>query len=400
MIICGEAYLWFMIARYFAIVRFLNLGLIMATVLLFACLPARSQHLLILKSHPGRALPSPVFLAGDFNQWEPSDSNYRFENGRLQIDLKVDSIAAKLTGGNWTLAEANADGSPRPNRNIRLKNRDTIYLHWYAWEDHQDRPPRGVQLITDSMACNMSGALRKIWVYLPRGYSQNTFSYPVFYFHDGQNLFEGIRGSPEKWEMAKTLDALNLPLIVVGIEHGEERRIEELSLYAHKDYGGGSGRAYLQHIDQALIPFIDSNFRTKPEAPFRYIGGSSLGGLISLAACHHYPQRFGGALIFSPAYWFNPQILEDLSETEARGPTLLYQMCGDSEGSEPQKVIDDMLKCEALLKEQDSNWRLAHKVVAGGQHNEELWREELPEALQWFFRQSPLNEYLEDVRRN
>jgi len=372
-----------------------------AILFLFLGLSARSQNVILLKSFEGRPIPETVYLAGNFNNWNPADSNFRFVNGALNISLSADSIAAKLTGGNWSLSEGNADGSPRPNRNIILKGRDTIVLHWYAWEDHQDHPPRGVHLIKDSTAMDFQGEFRQVWVYLPEGYEKGDLRYPVFYFHDGQNLFQGLQGSGQKWDLAKTLDSMQLPIIAVAIEHGGAKRIAELSLYPHEDYGGGEGYSYLRFIHKQVIPFIDSNYRSKADPQFRYIGGSSLGGLISLAALRDYPHRYGGALIFSPAYWFNPQILSDYPIAPSNMPVrLVYQICGDKEGGNPQTVIDNMVKCDSILRQRHPHWKLKHKVVAGGQHNEELWQEELPEALAWFFRQSPLNEYLKDVRRN
>ena len=372
-----------------------------AILLLFLGLSARSQNLILLKSFEGRQIPERVFLAGDFNNWNPADSNYLFKDGALKISLSADSIAAKLTGGNWSLAEGNADGSPRPNRNILLKDRDTIVLHWYAWEDHQDHPPRGVHLIKDSTAMTFQGASRKVWVYLPEGYEQTDLRYPVFYFHDGQNLFQGLQGSGTKWDLAKTLDSMQLPIIAVAIEHGGAKRIDELSLYPHEDYGGGEGYSYLGFIHNQVIPFIDSNYRSKADPQFRYIAGSSLGGLISLAALRDYPHSYGGALIFSPAYWFNPQILSDYPIAPSNMPVrLVYQMCGDKEGGNPQTVIDNMEKCDSILRQRHPLWSLNYKVVAGGEHNEELWQAELPEALIWFFRHSPLQEYLKDVRGN
>lgn len=368
---------------------FIFLGLLLS-------LSADGQTTLILRPGAGGSLPEPIFLAGDFNGWNPADSNYLFRNGRLVFPIQADSIQAKLTGGSWALAEANADGSPRPNRVMILHEKDSLEITWYAWENQQEHPPRGLSLLPDTSILYFQNAYRKIWVYLPPDYSLKQSHYPVLYLQDGQNLFQGIAGSPRKWFVAKTLDSLKLPLIVVGIAHGGQARIDEFSLDPHPKYGGGEGEAYLKFLQNQVIPYIDANFRTIPKAPYRYIGGSSLGGLISMWALLEYPQYYQGGLIFSPAYWFNPRIFEQVQKLENPEAKVMYQMVGDREGSEPQAMIADSEKLREMIIENAPLWTIHHKVVAGGQHNEDLWAQALPEALIWLFSQSPLKEYQED----
>jgi predicted alpha/beta superfamily hydrolase len=349
---------------------------------------AIGQTSIYLKHGYGKPLPEPMYLAGDFNQWNPADSNFQFVDGKLVLKLDQDSIAAKLTGGSWDLAEANADGSPRPNRNIKLYKDSIITLHFYSFEDQSDRPPRGVQLITDSAAMSFKEQFRKVWVYLPKGYEQSKTNYPVLYLQDGQNLFRGIKGSAVKWQVASCLDSLQLNLIVVGISHGESERINELSPYPQEKYGGGEAKAYFNFLNQKVIPFIDSNFRTLKQSEYRLIGGSSLGGLFSMWALREQAQRFGGALIFSPAYWFNPEVMEAKNPSES-GRRYIYQSCGDQEGSTPKTVVGNMLKMDSLLQGEQTQWIIQSNVVAGGEHNEQLWQEEFPKALIWFFEQAP-----------
>lgn len=359
-----------------------------------------SQNIVVLKAGPGRELPRELFLAGDFNQWNPRDSNYLFKDGLLSINLSVDSIEAKLCGGDWSLVEGDASGNHRPNRNIVLKDRDSIFLYWYAWERQVDNPPRGVQLLRDSAALIFNGNQRKVWIYLPLGYEEQSQSYPVIYFHDGQNLFDGLQGSAVKWRLAKTLDSLKLPLIAVGIAHGKEERINELSPFPNPEYGGGGGSEYMRFIDKQLIPYIDSNFRTIPGPRHRYIGGSSLGGLISAWALLNYHHRFGGAIVFSPAYWFNASICDAILSAHSTLPSrYLYQMAGDQEGKSPDTMIKNMQDCAIKIKAHYGHWTISTKVLAGGEHNEELWQSELAEALNWLFQQEPLKLYLNEVGR-
>ena len=68
---------------------------------------------------------------------------------------------------------------------------------------------------------------RTIRLYLPPGYDASTKRYPVLYMHDGQNLFDDATSYVGEWGVDEALDALaaeGLELIVVGIDHGGEKR--------------------------------------------------------------------------------------------------------------------------------------------------------------------------------
>ena len=46
-------------------------------------------------------------------------------------------------------------------------------------------------------------------------------------------------------------------MIVVGIDNGGKKRIEELSPYKNAKYGGGNGDNYVKFIRRNFKPFID-----------------------------------------------------------------------------------------------------------------------------------------------
>ena len=77
-------------------------------------------------------------------------------------------------------------------------------------------------------------ARRRISVWLPPGYRTRRHPrYPVLYLNDGQNLFEPARAfGGVTWEVADTAASLIrrrriAPLVIVGIDHGEQRRAEQ-----------------------------------------------------------------------------------------------------------------------------------------------------------------------------
>ncbi len=152
---------------------------------------------------------------------------------------------------------------------------------------------------------------RRIWMYLPPDYEVSNEAYPVVYMHDAQNLFDETTSYSGEWSVDETLDRLfkdkNLKLIVVGIDNGGEKRLDEYSPWKNEKYGGGEGDAYLDFVVNTLKPYIDNNFNTLKDKTNTAIIGSSMGGLISHYAALKYPEVFGKIGVYSPAFWFSPR---------------------------------------------------------------------------------------------
>lgn len=226
---------------------------------------------------------------------------------------------------------------------------------------------------------------KKIWIYLPKNYDDSKKKYPVIYMHDAQNLFDTKTSFVGEWNVDEKLDSLNAQVIVVGIEHGNEKRMEELTPYINAKYGGGNADNYLDFIVKTLKPAIDIKYRTKTNARNTGIMGSSLGGLVSYYAVLKYPKVFGKAGIFSPSFWFNRKEIVALTEKTSKLKTKIYFLCGDNEGD--ADVIADLEKIEYLIAEKRCGYlHLTQKtIVKGGQHNEKLWRDGFVNAYLWLF---------------
>lgn len=224
---------------------------------------------------------------------------------------------------------------------------------------------------------------KKIWVYLPKNYEASAKKYPVIYMHDAQNLFDAKTSFVGEWNVDESLDSLNAQVIVIGIEHGNDKRIDELTPYKNAKYGGGNADAYLDFIVKTLKPEVDKKYRTKTNAKNTAIMGSSLGGLVSYYAALKYPEVFGKAGIFSPSFWFSDDIYK-LTENTKKIKTKIYFLCGDNEDAE---MVPDMKKMEKLLDEKRCYCLHLTKetIVKGGQHNEKLWREHFVNAYLWLF---------------
>ncbi len=226
---------------------------------------------------------------------------------------------------------------------------------------------------------------RKIWLYLPKNYTTSTKKYPVIYMHDAQNLFDVKTSFAGEWNIDEKLDSLNAQVIVVGIENGGEKRMDELTPYKHPNYNGGNSNNYLDFIVTTLKPIIDKKYRTKTNAKNTAIFGSSLGGLTSFYAILKYPKVFGKAGIFSPAFWFNRNEINELTQKAPKLNSKIYFLCGDNEGD--ADVIPDLNKIEELINTNRCYCLNLNKkeIIKGGQHNEKLWRDNFVKAYLWLF---------------
>ncbi|MFB9088741.1 alpha/beta hydrolase [Flavobacterium paronense] len=226
---------------------------------------------------------------------------------------------------------------------------------------------------------------KNIWVYLPKNYSISTKKYPVIYMHDAQNLFDASTAPYGEWNIDETLDSINAQVIVVGIEHGGDKRIDELTPYKNPKYGGGKADDYLNFIVKTLKPKVDATYRTKTNARNTAIFGSSLGGLVSFYAAIKYPEVFGKVGCFSPSFWYGRNEMNDLLAQTKEFHAKVYFLCGDNEGD--GDVISDLKNIEHWVNTKRCECKKLNKevIVKGGQHNEKLWRESFKKAYLWLF---------------
>ena len=229
---------------------------------------------------------------------------------------------------------------------------------------------------------------RTVRIYLPPGYETSRQRYPVLYMHDGQNLFDDATAYAGEWGVDEALNTLatsrGLKLIVVGIDNGGADRIHELNAWDNAEFGKGEGSAYMAFVVGVLKPWVDQHYRTRTDRRHTAIMGSSMGGLISSYAISRYPEVFGAAGIFSPAYWLAPQVFADAKSHPPPRGQRIYFYAG---GSEDETMVPDMKRMVALLKGTGlPAHNLEVRVNPVGRHNEAAWRAEFPRAVEWLFR--------------
>ncbi len=231
---------------------------------------------------------------------------------------------------------------------------------------------KNVHIIDTAFSIPQLGRVRRIWIYLPEDASQK--KYPVIYMHDGQNLFDDTSSYAGEWGVDEMMDSVQgQKAIVVGIDNGREYRLPEYLPYPHEKYGKAEGKEYVQFIVKTLKPWIDRHYRTLKDRKHTFIAGSSLGGLISVYAMLQYPKVFGGAGIFSSAFWIAPPIMDEIQKKGRKLKARIFFYAGKQE--DETMVANTLKAMEIFDRVSKSVFRTV--IREEGKHNEHSWRREL-----------------------
>jgi enterochelin esterase-like enzyme len=235
---------------------------------------------------------------------------------------------------------------------------------------------------------------RDLIVYLPPGYeTEPSRYYPVLYLNDGQNLFDPqtsfIKG--RTWQVRETADvAIEAgevePLIIVGIYNTGDRRLAEYTHERDWQMGGGEADSYGALLNRELMPWIAEHYRVNPGREHTGLGGSSLGGLVSLYLGLRYPDVFGRLAVLSPSVWWNHKsilgVLNEVAPHLQERPRIWLDV-GDHEG---RMTLRDT---ELLAKRLKTNgWRdesVHFETVRGGTHDEGSWAGRVGPMLRFLF---------------
>lgn len=357
------------------------------------------QVTLRITSIPGNTPPeATIYMAGSVNGWNPVDNNSIMQPdgfGALQLVIPegTGTVEYKFTRGSWATVEGNATGGFLPNRTFTFTGSpQTLNLTIQSWEDitggSNSTAASNVQILSSNFYMPQLDRNRRIWLYLPPDYFSSTKNYPVLYMKDGQNLFDNLTSFSGEWEVDETLNTLfeqgDYGAIVVGIDNGGSERLNEYSPWVNAQYGGGQGDEYMEFIAETLKPYIDENFRTRPEPEMNALIGSSMGALIATYGGCEYPNLFGKIGSFSPAYWFALSDLNSyLENTSTLSNQRVYFVAGENESS---TMVPNITTIRTTMQNNGlSTSNTFTKIDSYGTHSENYWRGEFGAAYQWLF---------------
>jgi predicted alpha/beta superfamily hydrolase len=348
---------------------------------------------------------SSIFIAGSFNGWNPQNKNFQFQKNEkgyfLELSLNADSYEYKITRGGWEKVECSKEGKDLGNRTLKVEANANIEISVEGWKDlfasssqpKKSTANKNVRIIDTAFFIPQLNRTRRVWVYLPPTYNGSAKKYPVLYMHDGQNVFDDATSFSGEWGVDEAIDTLGLKYkecIVVGIDNGGDKRLNEYCPYdfslngiaANNKMNIGEGRKYVEFLVKTLKPFIDRNYRTLKDQKNTFTAGSSMGGLISMYALLEYPKVFGGAGVFSPAFWVGPKMFDDIKAKGKKVNAKIYFYAGDEEG---ESMVPMTIRAFNEMH-RVSKSKMAEVIRAGGKHNEPRWRVEFPLFYEWMMK--------------
>ncbi|NCC53526.1 MAG: hypothetical protein EOM20_20265, partial [Spartobacteria bacterium] len=251
-------------------------------------------------------------------------------------------------------------------------------------------PPRIISNYVNSTVPVITGRL--IRIYLPRGYDEHTWKrYPVLYMHDGTNVFDpgGTFGS---WSADATAtkeisQGRMRECIIVAIDNAANRRAEyEPPGDTYTGEPPGHADQYLLFVMNNVRPTLDYNYHTLTDRRNTLVGGSSMGGLVSIY-CGYATNVFGGVMAMSPSITRAPNYTAAL-RGKTKQPMRMYVDTGADEGNvgigtgnyweKPWEAYDIFLAQGYAVNE-----NLIMRVGCGHYHNEAAWRNRLHLAFRF-----------------
>ena len=242
--------------------------------------------------------------------------------------------------------------------------------------------------------------MRTLHVYLPDGYDRSDERYPVMYFFDGHNLFfDECATYGKSWGLKSFLDAWEKPLIIVGMEcsHEGDARLDEYCPYKAHMFGHditGMGEQTFQWIVNDVKTWADANLRTWAHREATGIGGSSMGGLMSLYGVLAHNDVFSKAACLSTGVRVWRKDLErELAQTSLDPDTRIYLSWGEHEAGRYKRWLDPATDSPEAKMELAFERKLQARGVQtytyfqpDGYHNEASWELQNQRYLDFLWR--------------
>jgi len=239
--------------------------------------------------------------------------------------------------------------------------------------------------------------------------------------HDGQNLFDpAVSGMNKVWAVDRKVTELVAagtidPVIVVGVWNPGAARartylpqplfdaLNDADRAAVLRFANGApqSRAYIDFLAGPLNAQIDREFRTLPGRAHTAIGGSSMGGIVSLYAFAEYPRIYGAALCLSTHWPLAVPVAgagPDPARVRAAWTEYLTRRLGRPDGrriwfdhgtatldayyAPYQQAVDALLPRLGWRRGRD----VESRVYPGAEHEENAWARRLGDPLSFALR--------------
>lgn len=218
-----------------------------------------------------------------------------------------------------------------------------------------------------------TGRQKLCYVYTPAEYERNPKKrYPVLYLQHGSG--ENEHSWLHQGNMAEIVDYLI-----------EEKKMEPAILVLNTGYSmieneelHTTYKKFAKELVQGCVPYIDQNYRTRPEGKYRGIAGIAMGGVQAQFIAYHYPEQFQQVASFSGGMLF-PLTGEKNAEDEKKAEQLkkqqlkIYLSCATKD-----QIYEEMKERAQKAAEEgyqiDTFWE-------DGEHDWNFWRHALTDLL-------------------
>jgi enterochelin esterase-like enzyme len=254
-----------------------------------------------------------------------------------------------------------------------------------------ERIPSHGTIVQDSLISPaLGGQRRSMVVYLPPTYYTHTGQskrYPVIY------LLHGSPGQDRDWfsagkadQSADTLIALGkIPELIMVLPDGNGRP------GATSEWGNSYDQRQLieTYVANDVVKYVDSKYRTIPDAAHRAIGGLSMGGFGATNIAVHHPNVFGSVISLGGYYyaegniWGNNAVYMRLNSPADVLPTdkqawKLRFFLGAGTKDQPYYKYAQQFALEL------DRLRIPYQLdVQQGYHSWSIWQTQMYKALEW-----------------
>ncbi len=312
------------------------------------------------------------------------------------------NLEFKVTRGSWESVEKDPRGQEIGNHLHAVTKPATVQVQVGSWRDLGPvvEPPdtlTGNIKYHDVVGSSVGLKNRRLIVWLPPNYDNETSTrYPVLYMHDGQNIMNTKTAAfGVEWGVDETAQRLVTagqmePIIIVGVYNTEDR-IPEYTHVPNAPHGGGKAEDYGRLLVDVVKPLIDSTYRTKPEAQYTGVAGSSLGGLVSMYFGLTRSSTFTRLGVVSPSVWWAERdIVTRVNNTASKLPLRIWLDIGTNEDgtvADSQKTVDDtrLLRDALIAKGWVLDTDLEYLEAEGARHNEAAWAARTEQILKFLY---------------
>lgn len=231
-----------------------------------------------------------VRFASDLFGWDrPKKMNREGDRWVLDVELPTDVRIEYqfVVDGRWILDPAN----PRRSEN-GFGGFNSAY---FGPEFHEDVPDQVPEIPMRRLAIRVGGnaPARTVILYVPEGKHEDL---PVILYADGKDYEKFVR---PQFIVQNLIDQGKIPPVAVALVPPKDRM---------QEYWKGS-EAYEKYIVEDVLPALRSRAKITNDARRVFVGGASLGGLISMRLAEHYPDQIaGGVHSQSGAFWASPGV--------------------------------------------------------------------------------------------